>query len=129
MEHCHAGKMKHITSYVYLMKGLIHSQDDVKLFFRREIFISYVGEKGDLVDLFRNLCRNIDLDKFYYEGMWEQLMATGRTRWEVLYYKMQQKFREIQCKVSRVTLGVLVLVSVLIGILVIVLYFFISRHH
>uniref|UniRef100_A0A803N2D6 Uncharacterized protein n=1 Tax=Chenopodium quinoa TaxID=63459 RepID=A0A803N2D6_CHEQI len=90
MEHCHSEKMKHITSYVFLMKGLIQSQKDVKLFYRRHIILSYVGKKDDLVNLFKNMCGNVDLDKFYYEGMWDQLKDYGGTKWEVWLCKMKR---------------------------------------
>ncbi|KAL2921161.1 hypothetical protein RDABS01_012652 [Bienertia sinuspersici] len=129
LEHCHSGKMKHITSYVFLMKGLIQSQKDVKLFYQRRIFISYVGTREELVDMFKKLCEDIELDKFYYEGMWEQLLEYGRTRWEVWYIKLKNKYGRNRCKVSRATLGVSLLVVLLIGVLIVVLYFFITHHH
>ncbi|CAO2832359.1 unnamed protein product [Amaranthus hypochondriacus] len=130
MEHCHVGKMKHISSYVFLMKGLIQSEKDVNLFFKRGIFINYIGQKEDIVNMYNNLCQHINLDRFYYEGMWEQLMGYTTTRWDVLQYNFICKILKTQRGVLfKVTFKVLLLIFLLIGIMIIVLVLFITRHH
>ena len=129
MEHYHVGKMKHISSYVFLMKGLIESEKDVNLFFKRGVFINYIGQKEDIVNMYKNLCQHIDLDRFYYEGMWEQLMGYTTTRWDVLQYNLICNFLKTQRGVFKVTFKVLILIFLLIGITVIVLVLFITRHH
>ncbi|KAK9724938.1 hypothetical protein RND81_05G110400 [Saponaria officinalis] len=127
MEHCHVEKTKHVTSYAFLMKGLIQSEIDVNLLFRRGILHSYVGKKEEVINMFKKLCENIDLDKFYYEGMWEQINGYGRTRWDVWCYKLKHKSRQFHCKYSGAVLGVAILIFVLICILFCALYLFIRR--
>ncbi|KAL9240604.1 hypothetical protein vseg_014803 [Gypsophila vaccaria] len=129
MEHCHIDKTKHVTSYAFLMKGLIQTVNDVNLLFRRGIFVSYVGKKEDVIEMFKSLCENVELDKFYYEGMWEQINGYGRTRYDVWCYKLKHKSRQIHCKYSGAVLGVTVLIFVLICILFTALYLFIRRRH
>ncbi|XP_074284524.1 UPF0481 protein At3g47200-like [Silene latifolia] len=129
MEHCHVEKTKHVTSYAYLMQGLIKSELDVNLLFRRRILLSYVGKKEEVINVFKKLCENVELDKFYYEGMWEEINGYGRTRWDVCCYKMKHNSRRIHCKYSGAVLGVAILIFVLICILVSALYLFIRRHN
>lgn len=129
LEHCYGEKMKYVTSYAYLMRGLLYSEKDVRLFYRQRILLDYVKNKKEVVNLFKNLCEDVDLDKFYYEGMWEELSKYKRTMWEFWFCKLKRKSRLIVRGdgMCQTTIGLLFFVFILLGALAVILFLF-FRH-
>lgn len=129
LEHCYGEKMKYVTSYAYLMRGLLYSEKDVRLFYRQRILLDYVKNKKEVVNLFKNLCEDVDLDKFYYEGMWEELSKYKRTMWEFWFCKLKRKSRLIVRGdgMCQTTMVLLFFVFILLGALAVILFLF-FRH-
>lgn len=69
MENCCYDATKYITSYVYLMKSLIHSNDDTKILYKKGI----IDKKEEFVTLFSKVAMDVDTKDFYYGDLCEQL--------------------------------------------------------
>jgi len=129
LEDCYGETMKYVTSYAYLMQGLLHSENDVRLFYRQRILLDYVKDKKDVVNLFKNLCEKVDLGTFYYARMWEEVSEYKRTMWEACWCKLKRKSRLMVRgnEMCKPTLVLLVVLFMLFGALAVIVYLFFRR--
>ncbi|XP_063940501.1 UPF0481 protein At3g47200 [Daucus carota subsp. sativus] len=71
MEHCNKNCSKHVTSYVYLIRYLMQSEEDARLLHRRSIFTGLEEEK--IVIMFTRMHVEIEVEEFYYKGLCDQI--------------------------------------------------------
>ncbi|KAK3005398.1 hypothetical protein RJ639_016931 [Escallonia herrerae] len=67
-------KLRHITSYAFLMDTLIDTKEDVHLLETAGVIENNLGSGEDASDLFNNLCKNVVLgDFFFFFSQWKQV--------------------------------------------------------
>ncbi|GMP85746.1 hypothetical protein CsSME_00038787 [Camellia sinensis var. sinensis] len=71
-EQCGGTGEHHIASYVFLMRSLLHSSDDVGIL-RKEGIIKYDFSGEDVTSLFKSICNGVVLYDFYFSKLREDV--------------------------------------------------------
>ncbi|XWS08495.1 hypothetical protein CRYUN_Cryun40dG0007300 [Craigia yunnanensis] len=123
---------RHISSYVLVMKSLLQDERDVKLLKRKQILANYdVIEKKQVTTLFQRLWEEMNVtenvNKFYYDGLCEQVKEYKRTSWQLRHWKPMTP-RYLQQPLPRIVIviAVLFILLILVGALFSIISFF--RH-
>ncbi|XP_042517281.1 UPF0481 protein At3g47200-like [Macadamia integrifolia] len=118
LEQCCHEHMKQISSYALLMDNLIRSNKDVRFLEQRGIIVNHLGSDEEVISLFDNLCKEIEVEESYYVGLCQQLNGYCNTNWHGKLLKL----RELHPHLLHL-LGILLLLS-FTGTLFSVLSFF-----
>ncbi|KAI7997515.1 UPF0481 protein [Camellia lanceoleosa] len=82
-EQCSGTGTHHIASYVFLMRSLLHSSDDVGIL-HKEGIIKYDFSGEDVTSLFKSTCNGVVLYDFYFSKLREdanRYYYNGMSRW------------------------------------------------
>jgi hypothetical protein len=95
LEHCSGDSVQHITSYVFLMKSLIGSDEDVKLLQKKDILTNYDVNEKEVAKLFEKSCEEVNLNESYYDGLFEQVKGHKSTRktWHLRSEEFKRSYR------------------------------------
>ncbi|KAK2974715.1 hypothetical protein RJ640_007142 [Escallonia rubra] len=74
-------EQRHITSYAYLMDTLINTKEDVDLLADAGVIENNLGASEDASDLFNNLCKEVDLGKFFFFSQWKRVDDYYKRPW------------------------------------------------
>ncbi|KAK7264705.1 hypothetical protein RJT34_32315 [Clitoria ternatea] len=71
----HQNDSQPFTSYAFLMKAMLCSENDVKLFHKQRILINDGYTEKEVCDLFKRLCGKVEYveERFFFEGLIEQI--------------------------------------------------------
>ncbi|XWS14190.1 hypothetical protein CRYUN_Cryun36dG0102200 [Craigia yunnanensis] len=131
-EQCASEITQHISSYVLLMKSLLQSERDVKLLKRKQILTNYdVIEKKQVTTLFQRLWEEMNVmenvNKFYYDGLCEQVKEYKGTSWQLQHWKpMKPRYLQQPLPLIVIVIAVFFILLILIGALFSIISFF--RH-
>ncbi|KAK9079543.1 hypothetical protein SSX86_001215 [Deinandra increscens subsp. villosa] len=87
MENCCYDATKYVTSYVFLMRNLVQSNDDAKILRKKGI----LDKEDDFVRLFGNIYVEVDSHDFYYGDLCEKLNGFKSPNLSVWYAKKVTK--------------------------------------
>ncbi|KAF5940946.1 hypothetical protein HYC85_022113 [Camellia sinensis] len=81
-EQCGGTGTHHIASYVFLMRSLLHSSDDVGIL-RKEGIIKYDFSGEDVTSLFKSICNGVVLNDFYFSKLRKEVNCyyDAMSRW------------------------------------------------
>ncbi|PKU70776.1 UPF0481 protein [Dendrobium catenatum] len=93
-EQCHLECSNHITSYVIFMDNLINSEVDVGYLHHRGIIEHWLGNDGEVADLFNRLCQEVvfDINNCYLSGLSEQMNCYYNHRWNAWRASLSHKY-------------------------------------
>ncbi|KAJ6794783.1 putative UPF0481 protein [Iris pallida] len=82
-EQCHVDCGNDITSYVVFMDNLINSDEDVAYLHYHGIIEHWLGNDGEVADLFNRLCQEVvfDINDSYLSGLSEQVNRYYNHKW------------------------------------------------
>ncbi|KAH0451407.1 hypothetical protein IEQ34_018706 [Dendrobium chrysotoxum] len=93
-EQCHLECSNHITSYVIFMDNLINSEVDVGYLHYRGIIEHWLGNDGEVADLFNRLCQEVvfDINDCYLSELSEQMNCYYNHRWNAWRASLSHKY-------------------------------------
>ncbi|CAL9137766.1 unnamed protein product [Musa acuminata var. zebrina] len=93
-EQCHSDCTKDITSYVIFMDNLINSEEDVSYLHYRGIIEHWLGNDGEVADLFNKLCLEVvfDFDDSYLSGLSERVNKYYNHRWNTWGASLKHRY-------------------------------------
>ncbi|XP_042383943.1 UPF0481 protein At3g47200-like [Zingiber officinale] len=94
LEQCHSDCSKDITSYVIFMDNLINSEDDVSYLHYRGIIEHWLGNDGEVADLFNKLCLEVvfDFDDSYLSELSERVNRYYNHRWNTWSASLKHRY-------------------------------------
>ncbi|KAI7997720.1 UPF0481 protein [Camellia lanceoleosa] len=105
-EQCSGTGTRHIASYVFLLRSLLHSSDDVGIL-HKEGIIKYDfcdgGFGKDVTSLFESICNGVVLNDFYFSKLCEDVNGhyydrMSRWQWRRLYLILDDSWRTTKYK-------------------------------
>lgn len=93
-EQCHMDRNNDITSYVIFMDNLINSEEDVGYLHYHGIIEHWLGNDGEVADLFNRLCQEVvfDVNDSYLSGLSEQLNRYYGHRWNAWRASLKHRY-------------------------------------
>ncbi|KAK8931310.1 UPF0481 protein [Platanthera zijinensis] len=93
-EQCNLECSNHITSYVIFMDNLINSEEDVGYLHYRGIIEHWLGNDGEVADLFNRLCQEVvfDINDSFLSGLSEQVNSYYNHRWNAWRASLRHKY-------------------------------------
>ncbi|KAI7997819.1 UPF0481 protein [Camellia lanceoleosa] len=97
----------HIASYVFLMRSLLHSSDDVGILHKEGIIKNEFSDGGGggegVTSLFESLCNGVVLNDFYFSKLCEDVNGyyydrVSRWHWRRLYLNLDDSWRTTKHK-------------------------------
>ncbi|WOL12883.1 hypothetical protein Cni_G21651 [Canna indica] len=93
-EQCYTDCSKDITSYVIFMNNLINSEEDVSYLHYRGIIEQWLGNDGEVADLFNKLCQEVvfDFDDSYLSELSERVNRYYNHRWNTWGASLKHRY-------------------------------------
>ena len=93
LEQCSFGSNHHITSYAFLINGLIRSSADIELLERRGIIINNLGRGKEVLPIINNIIKEVVLKDFCFSKLCEEVNAYRKSWWRWQRHKAFWKVR------------------------------------
>ncbi|KAF8392727.1 hypothetical protein HHK36_023076 [Tetracentron sinense] len=126
-EQSYNGHATYITSYAFLMDGLINSAEDVKFLRHQEIIMNYLGDDEDVSSLFNKLGNEVILLDFNYAGVCDQVNAYYKTRWNVWRAMLKRKYFHSPWAILSFIAAIVLLILTFTGALFSILSFLVHK--
>ncbi|KAI3822356.1 hypothetical protein L1987_09945 [Smallanthus sonchifolius] len=88
MENCCYDGAKYVTSYVFLMRNLIQSNEDAKILHNKGI----IDKEEEFVTLFGKICVEVNAKDFYYGDLCEKLDGLKKPNISILCARKARKY-------------------------------------
>ncbi|CAN0914889.1 UPF0481 protein At3g47200 [Linum grandiflorum] len=92
-EQCFGESSQYVTSYVLLMDRLIDTAEDVEVLERGRIIGNDLGGREEVAAMFNNICKQIVLRDFYFDGVCEYVNEYDQRTWN----RYKAAFRRDYC--------------------------------
>ncbi|KAJ4969401.1 hypothetical protein NE237_016102 [Protea cynaroides] len=91
LEQCCPDYTKQISSYALLMENLIQSNKDVRLLQQKGIIVNHLDAEEDILSIFNNLCKEVEVEDHYYVGLCQQVKAYCNTNLHGQWSKLRRE--------------------------------------
>ncbi|CAK9176816.1 unnamed protein product [Ilex paraguariensis] len=92
-EQCSFRTTHHISSYVFLMSGLIKSSNDIKFLQSKGILTNILGKAEDASTFFSRMYNGVVLKEFYFTELCEEVNAYTKSWWHYHRIKALLQFK------------------------------------
>ncbi|XP_021758172.1 UPF0481 protein At3g47200-like [Chenopodium quinoa] len=81
-EQCHYSEDSYFIDYIFFLDELIDTVEDVQVLVKNKIFSNYLGSDEDVIKLFNNIGKHLNLScDYYYSGVCSAVNGYASTRW------------------------------------------------
>ncbi|KAL8239087.1 hypothetical protein R6Q59_015654 [Mikania micrantha] len=69
----HSPAENYVTSYAMAMNMLVATPADIAKLRKSGVIVSHLGSNGKVAHVIKNICKNVDLQEFYYMESWKNI--------------------------------------------------------